>query len=172
MNKITTLVPLSEFVLHLHSLTTSELCKIYPKRFRLPEWKGSKDEMVKDMLAIEAIKYDMVKDYTKFLIKTLEIGFFVPTDNEGNVLEDCECVSDNGCCVKRNEYQQAKSKILFEGFEIDEVLNVNYKELVYVFFYDKGSRKWNTSKGIINLESLSIYGDIPLTEQALKQIYG
>jgi hypothetical protein len=43
------LIPMVEFVKHIHSMTTSELCKAYPKVFKMPEWKGDKSEIVKDI---------------------------------------------------------------------------------------------------------------------------
>lgn len=72
-------------------------------------------------------KWNCHRKRVEFGKQPLEIWQFVPcklVDGVWVVLEDCDCVSDNGCCVKRNEYQQGKSLCLFEGFElIDEKQN-------------------------------------------------
>lgn len=63
---------------------------------------------------------DNCYNYAKFLKKPLELGMFVPIDEDGNVLEFpkvCICTDSCSFCKK---YQKAKEKVLFEGFEFFE----------------------------------------------------
>lgn len=101
MERITHLIPMVDFVLHLRGMTTSELCNTYPERFKMPVWSGSKSEMVKAMLAIDAIKLDMIGNYAKFIKQNLTLGMFVPVDNEGKILEEPDPISIGSCINKR-----------------------------------------------------------------------
>lgn len=71
------------------------------------------------------------KDFGK---QILRLGMFVPCDDNSNVLEEPVDDSDRGRCEydllkkiefdkKSKQYQQAKSKVLFKGWEIDKVVN-------------------------------------------------
>ena len=51
---------------------------------------------------------DKIMSYAHFLKQPLTIGMFVPCDEDGNVLEECD---------KIKEYRKAKEKVLFEGLE-------------------------------------------------------
>ena len=70
-----------------------------------------------------------IYDYNDFIRQPITKGMFVPCDEEGNVLDHIECSAD---CVylespcqcnleklkKLKQYQQAKERVLFEGWEI------------------------------------------------------
>ncbi|WP_312922559.1 hypothetical protein [Empedobacter brevis] len=82
-------------------------------------------------------EYRRLRDnFDNFLEHALHLGMFVPTDEEGNVLEEPEklkkrlkifhpnhSVPYNGINTTLGyyitEYQQAKERVLFEGFYVD-----------------------------------------------------
>lgn len=170
------LISMVDFVLYIRSMTTSEICKTYPKRFSLPVWKGDQSEMVKDMLAVDAIKWDVVGEYAKFLKQPLELWMFVPVDSDGSVLEEPHWTDDyeseNGTerfGSECEEYRQAKSRCLFEGFEVDEVMNITCGDICSGFYYDKGSKLWKLSDEKETIEDLVPYG-LTLTAMAIKKL--
>lgn len=134
---------------------------------------------------------EKVSNYAKFLKQPLTLGMFVPCDLDGNVLEipheDNSKYGNIGIDGKFNnaqffkeseEYQEAKERVLFEGWEImqrigdsivvfndnsDIIEFINYK--VWIFDEYQG----------VNINELYFYSekeDIPfrLTESAKKQI--
>lgn len=69
--------------------------------------------------------------YAKFLKQPINIGMFIPCDEDGNVLEEPDSVGvGNQFYYERalDQYQQAKERVLFEGFEIDEFNMLHHKE--------------------------------------------
>jgi len=62
--------------------------------------------------------YDKVSNYTNFLKQTRELWMFVPCDEDGNVLEEPKHNGTLGLWARQKEYQQAKERCLFEGFEV------------------------------------------------------
>lgn len=73
---------------------------------------------------------ELIFYYNNLLKKRLWLGLLIPCDDNGNVLEkpkDHEDVLVSGSRVYHwndielsKEYQQAKNKVLFEGFEVKE----------------------------------------------------
>lgn len=63
---------------------------------------------------------EYVFKYARFLKQPLTLGMFVPCDEDGNYLEKPKIHElDHSEAVARNyEYQQALSRVVFEGFEI------------------------------------------------------
>lgn len=70
-----------------------------------------------------------IRDYANFLKQPLKLEMFVPCDEDGNVLEypiDIYYKPDFGCqkypkeCYEEDlmKYEQAKEKVLFEGFDL------------------------------------------------------
>lgn len=109
-------------------------------------------------------KWNCHRKRVEFGKQPLEIWMFVPCkfiDDAWVVLEDCDCVSDNGCCVKRNEYEQAKSLCLFEGFEL-----IDEKQNTWVFKFK--NETWFIQKD----ETIEFLTDmeLTLTPTAEKQI--
>lgn len=146
MNKIKNLVPLSEFVDHIDKQTESD-----------------------SGLAI-AEAYNLILRYNKFLSQPLELGFFVPCDDENNVLEEPEeydysFYTDKNISVKE-EYQQAKSKILFS--------NWNYCDKSQSVWFKLPKSEWFIGTDDMETSTIEdLVGDgLNLTEQALKHIYG
>lgn len=119
-------------------------------------------------------KYDFiikVCNYAKFLKQPLQLGFFVPCDLDGNVLEEPDFMSgyydDNGFGdvdkykYKKHlkEHQEAKERVLFEGFELSTNNTVLHKN---------GLLRIGFSRYPI-VEDLIKY-NLVLTESAKKQI--
>ena len=108
------------------------------------------------------------KKYSTFLKQPLKLEMFVPCDDEGNVLDKPQIDNENFSTLKpfeRNEYQQAKEKVLFEGCSISKLMPDNYYQV-----YCDSDRilwlSWNKSKTIEDL----ILSNLTLTESAKKQI--
>lgn len=120
------LIPMTEYLLNIRGMTTSELCKEMPQHFVLPVWNGDKDEMVKKILALDCIKWRLVGEYAKFLKTPLKLGHFIPCDLDGKVLEETwksnsidyrNPPPDDYMLDERMEYQKAKKRVLFEGLK-------------------------------------------------------
>lgn len=106
--------------------------------------------------------FNTIKNYAQFLKQPLKLEMFVPCDeNHGGVLKkpcDEELEKFKGLqygdfdCnyTYLFDYNQAKEKVLFEGFDDIEAINYHI------------SRERN-------IEYLSKFGNIELTENALKQ---
>lgn len=67
-------------------------------------------------------KLTKIERYANFLKTPLELGMFVPCDEDGNVLEYIEWLENEELTKERilyeNEYNQAKERVIFEGFQI------------------------------------------------------
>lgn len=62
-----------------------------------------------------------ISRYADFLKQPLTLGMFVPCDADGNVLEEVKCNKECescDCMYEHDLYQEAKDKVLFEGFEL------------------------------------------------------
>lgn len=64
-----TLKSMCDFILMLRNRTTSELIRDFPRNFTKPDTNSlvNQSEMVKNMLAIDAIQWKLTGDYMKFL---------------------------------------------------------------------------------------------------------
>lgn len=121
-------------------------------------------------------------NYAQFLQQPLTLGMFVPCVDGVPILhpiiktihsDDCECIR----CVKmyknysiqENQYQQAKEKVIFEGFECVD----KYPE--YISVTQNGTRRFLVINGEFetygnnNIESIVKFNPT-LTKSALKQI--
>lgn len=137
---------------------------------------------------------EQTTSYAKFLSMPLELGFFVPANEEGNVLEEPEelkiktgvfhpnhVVKINGkdktLCSYKDEYQQAKERVLFKGFVIDkpksEIVSVFRKQPDRKMFF--GTYNLKMKKFVLagaeekTIESLVNLG-LELTESAQKRL--
>jgi hypothetical protein len=113
---------------------------------------------------------DSIVNYANFLKQPLNLGMLVPCDNDENILEEpiyttnhsdgcyCkECEEETKRCSNlQNQYQKAKEKVLFEGFE-----NSTIDELKIMFKICK----LNIIEDLLNYKE-----EIQLTENAIKQI--
>ena len=106
-----------------------------------------------------------VTNYANFLNQPLELGMFVPCDDNGNVLED---IIGNGMIhnysEKVKQYEQAKDKVLFDGFDI-----YSNGDLHNAFVTFESSRL-----EIMNVENLitDFQYSFYLTPNAIKRIFG
>ena len=114
-----------------------------------------------------------IVSYANFLKQPLTLGMFVPCDEEGNVLEEyIKTTHENhldkySICrhISKTEikYQQAKDKVLFEGFEIcNRTSNID----CVVCKDDHISLKLLKGKTVEDL----IYLNLKLTPNAIKQL--
>lgn len=145
--------------------------------------------------------YNRIVNYAKFLSQPLQLGMFVPCDDEGKYLINpdlpapfCrDCADENGTCPNSGYpcepkeatevYSKAKEKVLFKGFE---VLNtrvgmsvVNNGRLEFEFDeYGCWLNPYDSCDGVrINkieiLSNLNLSKEhLTLTRNAIKQIYG
>lgn len=147
--------------------------------------KQTESEMSKDLFKLA--------QYAHFLKQPLELWMFVPCSANGNVLnkpfvfyseEDIKHLKGieieiaNEANKKVEEYQRAKERVLFEGFEYSDS---HKKGLVYdldLFVFPYGENRFGLTKKeegfrtwfqLFTVEDL-VQCKIQLTENALKQI--
>ena len=101
---------------------------------------------------------DLICRYAKFIKQPLALWMFVPCDLHGNVLEEKKPFQD-----KYYEYQEARERCLFKGFEMDNSF-VTHKSH-NSFFYPISCLHEQT------IEDLVKY-NLELTTTAQKEIFG
>ena len=107
----------------------------------------------------------IIKKYADFLKQPLKLEMFVPCDDNGNVLED---IIGNGMIhnysEKVTQYEQAKEKVLFDGFDI-----YSNGDLHNAFVTFESNRL-----EIMNVENLitDFQYSFYLTPNAIKRIFG
>ena len=112
----------------------------------------------------EVLMLIKISNYATFLKQPLQLGFFVPCDENGNVLNLSDAFKS---CEKGFLYGKAKERVLFKGFEwnyVDECLTYGTDDSGIWFFglEDFENETIETFGGIEN--------KIELTETAIKQI--
>lgn len=131
-----------------------------------------------DFVLEKKASHTQIIRYAQFLKQPLSLGMFVPCDDEGNILKEPVDDSDRGRCeydllkkltFKENseKYQQAKDRILFEGYTYchdEEYLKFINDELE--FMYDPDELESWVMEDFVDCEEESLV----LTEAALKQI--
>ena len=110
-------------------------------------------------------------NYDNFLEQPLTLGMFVPCDKSGDVIDNLSRYPSDQEYLNvelDEQYQQAKERVLFEGFE------VTYKSNISIFINDvnirfnlDGSIKSNSV--FLVVEDL-LRRDVTLTESAIKQL--
>ena len=94
-------------------------------------------------------KIQSIFDYANFLKQPLKLEMFVPCDDDGNVLEYPDSIGvGNDFYYKRafDQYEQAKEKVLFEGFEVKKnTVKIAYNSwLEFHFFnFSNGNKEVN-----------------------------
>ena len=108
--------------------------------------------------------------YAHFLKKPLKLGYFIPCDEEGDILEEPTNYEKRllNMMTEYNDevytYYQAKAKVLFEGFEYDKENDwVTYNEFARFFVSELQNGK------VEDLFKL-IKDEITLTETSKKEI--
>lgn len=127
---------------------------------------------------------DKVMAYANFLSQPLEIWMFIPCDEDGNVLEEPKDYADileQGSrvyhydnIIEARKFQQAKERVLFEGFYVQtnysEKTKKTYKyvrnKFPHVFSFEQ--LKNNTIDSL--LTSFKEEFQLTLTQTAIKQI--
>ncbi|HFI4796469.1 TPA: hypothetical protein ACGQK4_002188 [Elizabethkingia anophelis] len=117
---------------------------------------------------------ESIRAYAEFLKQPLELWMFIPCDENNVPLMKPDYLG--GETYKRwNDYDYAKSRVLFEGFEIEQSKSrigfylPEYNCIDYSIVQNNFS---SPSKYLTTIEDLIIYSGLTLTETAIKQIYG
>ena len=121
--------------------------------------------------------YRRLRDnYDALLKQPLQLGFFVPCDENGNVLDPSDAFRS---CEKGFVYSKAKERVLFNGFVFEEsqkeALKNNTQLSVSIYtensFYitHRLNGKWHTWFDLKTVEDL-IKCKIELSKTAIKQI--
>lgn len=110
------------------------------------------------------------ENFDNFLEKPLKLGYFIPCDEEGDILEEPTNYEKRllNMMTEYNDevytYYQAKAKVLFEGFEYDKENDwVTYNEFARFFVSELQNGK------VEDLFKL-IKDEITLTETSKKEI--
>ena len=102
-----------------------------------------------------------VLNYANFLKQPLTLGMFVPCDNDGNVLEIPTKENSNDTIdhdTKLMDYNDAKSKVLFNGFnsalnsencQISVINNSFRASIIYERYYPSQQEKVKTIEDLI-----------------------
>ena len=118
----------------------------------------------------------ITKSYADFLIQPLKLGFFVPCDENGNVLDPFDVFKS---CEKGFLYGKAKERVLFEGLVFEESqkeslknntqlsVSIHTENSFYITRRLNGKR--HTWFGLKTVEDL-IKCKIELSKTAIKQI--
>ena len=115
--------------------------------------------------------FSVIENYANFLKQPLKLGFFVPCDENGNVLDPSDAFKS---CEKGFVYSKAKERVLFKGFYIENFKSRSYKfskitsDKVTVAFWNEISL-WAMENKFKNIESLASC-KLELTQTAIKQI--
>ncbi len=130
--------------------------------FVLEQWEFAGKEEIQ--------KYYSIAKYAYFLNQPLSLGMFVPTDENGNVLEQPKA-GMFGYEHIYNNYNKAKENVLFEGVEIlkdDDVNYISFKlNKIAIFVYDKNLKSFVVQTDW-NIEKLIKY-NLTITETAIKK---
>jgi len=123
----------------------------------------------------------LLRRYANFLKQPLHISMFIPATLEGNVLEfdypQNKAFDEIAQEAFKNEYQQAKERVLFEGFEIKTHPTIDTFKYIGFEYYEEPIFIVKSNTEIIQpthgtyitVESLVKY-NLTLTDNALKQI--
>jgi hypothetical protein len=130
--------------------------------------------------------------HAEFLKQPLNLSMFVPcklVDGAWIVLEEpdltckrpeskgfCQCGEESvkDCSEWWNEYQEAKERVLFEGFHIEQHEEKSFSvrcenNILNVMWNHSDERNWFVARGIFTIEDLVKY-NLKLTPTALKKI--
>jgi len=125
-----------------------------------------------DLMIVGESKYSKGVNYKEFLIKPLELGFFVPCDLEGNVLEKPEKPKheDNNSMLHYHDdidvYQEALDRVLFEGLEVYNPYSRDVDELNETILIKKISEKstlLDCVNGMFDFETIEDLVELGLT---------
>lgn len=113
--------------------------------------------------------FERCVNYANFLKQPLNLGMFVPCDEEGCVLDEPIFHEPNNeneignYQILIDEYNEAKEKVLFEGFEITDETEFLISKYGFSLYFNQIED--------FNIEHLLTWSnEIQLTENAIKQI--
>lgn len=121
------------------------------------------------------------RNYAEFLKQPLTLGMFVPCDADGNVFDktpeekesNLRSSRDGGWWQEyyeyRDKYQEAKDRVLFEGFELSITKDAIINNALVIIRMHKDNNFSCSGKQVVTIEDLVKY-DLVLTESAKKQI--
>lgn len=138
-----------------------------------------------DWYDLEQVKLDKIRNYARFLKQPLQLGFFVPCDEDGNLWEfpptneewewaqKDSADAEQSYKMKQFYYEKAKERILFKGFhsigenEIELLNSDNWMS------FSQKTIKFTDEFGheieVYRIEDL-IELNLELTDSAIKQI--
>lgn len=118
-----------------------------------------------------AIAYNKIENYANFLKQPLELGMFVPCDEDGNLFSEfqLEILNSNDEVYElRKVFQQAKERCLFEGFKLDtKYLWLKNSLFMICDDFNESFKKYGIIEDLLNKY---LTKDIELTQTAIKQI--
>ncbi|AQX00453.1 hypothetical protein [Elizabethkingia anophelis] len=124
------------------------------------------------------------ENYAEFLKQSLALWMFVPCDENNVPLEEpIYSITNYGASPEafkrfeedRKKFEQAKKRVLFEGFEIEQSksrIGFYLPESNYIDYSIVQNNFSSPSKYLTTIEDLIIYSGLTLTETAIKSIYG
>ena len=120
-----------------------------------------------DFVCENTYKWELILNYANFLKQTLELGMFVPCDEEGSILEEKEIIDFhpkdwNEINNQNQKYQQAKEKVFFQGCIYDDKMDA-VRDNIGLMMY---SVKYESNDAI---EDLVKY-NLTLTDSAIKKL--
>ena len=138
-----------------------------------------------DWYDLEQVKLDEIRNYARFLKQPLQLGFFVPCDEDGNLWEfpptneewewaqKDSADAEQSYKMKQFYYEKAKERILFKGFhsigenEIELLNSDNWMSFSQktIIFTDEFGHEIE----VYRIEDL-IELNLELTDSAIKQI--
>ena len=146
-----------------------------------PEYKNFSSFTDIKKFNLEAV--NKIFNYSQFLKQPLTLGMFVPCDEDGSVLE--EPFNYNEWCKKAlntsydldlskyEQYQQAKERVLIEGFKYSESTN----EIILNFKYSENTNEIILNGIFIHTESFEfmtieslVFAKPTLTPSAIRQL--
>ena len=131
--------------------------------------------------------YDVIFKYCAFLKQPLQLGFFVPTDLENNILPEPQMRPERNSFDEEDvdydaqelyEYIEAKKRVLFKGFEVkiskihEDRYFIGWKIYNPSIFINIGNgwQKPEFPDFEIIEDLLSFSKEVELTDSAIKQI--
>lgn len=130
-------------------------------------------DFVLEQYKIKQSPYNFWKNigkYAEFLKQPLTLVMFVPCDKQGNILHKVPCeIRDRICegCDCEDNYEIAKKRVLFEGFEFTHFIDGHL--IGYVKHNRTGEVYPFPNHREIKIEDL-VDLEIEMTESALKEI--
>lgn len=144
------------------------------------QWKKEYHKIEKDADFVRYNSLERIENYAKFLKQPLELGMFVPCDEDGNVLEkplENESLSslDAG---SRIQYQKAKERVLFKGVTVESDMykqtkrtfwNLGNKRIALKLEFYSGRVEFEFCLYDMKVEDI-VSLNFELTESAIKQL--